>query len=219
MTESSFGRNEVLRLSGHFISTRLVLASSSAARRSLLEASGLPFEVHTADVDENVLKQAGQAAGDSPATVAIRLASAKALAVSEMLADPHAMTIGADQMLSCDGTWFDKPVSSAQAREQLGQLRNRTHHLYSAVVLCQGSTILWHHVSTPALTMRAFSDAFLDTYFALDGGACLSCVGAYRLEGPGIHLFDRIEGEQSAILGLPLLPLLRALRDHGILAG
>ncbi|NHN85024.1 septum formation protein Maf [Acetobacter musti] len=219
MIETNSGENEVLTLSLLRISTRLVLASGSAARRSLLAGSGLPFEVRVAGVDETILKEVGQAAGDTPQNVAVRLASAKAQAVSDTLADPDAVIIGADQMLSCDGVWFDKPGSPEEALDQLRRLRGRTHHLHSAVVLCRKGSVFWHHVSTPALTMRLFSDDFLETCFALDGGACLSCVGAYRLEGPGIHFFERISGDHSAILGLPLLPLFHALREHGILAG
>ncbi|GBR09266.1 Maf family protein [Acetobacter oeni] len=219
MIESSADENEVLTPLKALISTDLVLASGSAARAALLTGSGLPFTVQAAEIDERVLKEAGRAAGDTPGTVALRLAAAKALDVSGRHADPDAVITGADQMLSCEGVWFDKPGSHSEARDQLMFLRGRTHYLHSAVVLCRGESVFWQHVSTCALTMRAFSDTFTDMYFALDGGACLSCVGAYRVEGPGVHLFERIEGDYSAILGLPMLPLLQALRAHGILAG
>ena len=128
-----------------------------------------------------------------------------------------AAVIGADQVLVCDGRWFDKPPDLASARAQLRSLRGRTHTLMTAVVCVRDGTELWRCLARPALTMRQFSDGFLDAYLSLEGKAILSSVGAYRFEGPGIQLFDRIEGDHAAILGLPLLPLLGALRQHGVL--
>jgi len=129
---------------------------------------------------------------------------------------PDALVIGADQILVCDGAWFDKPEDVGQASEQLRRLRGRSHTLVTAVLCQRGERILWQHVATPKLTMRRFSDEFLADYLAAEGGAVLSSVGAYRLEGLGVHLFERIEGEHAAILGLPLLALLGFLRQHGV---
>lgn len=217
MTDSNSAASKVLTPSLQASSTPLVLASGSAARRLLLAGAGLSFEVRTADIDEEACKQEGQARGDAIGQVALRLATAKALAAARETADPATLVIGADQMLECDGQWFDKPRSEDEARQQLRRLRGQTHHLHSAVVLARGGSVLWQHVARPALTMRTFSEAFLEAYLVADGEACLSCVGAYRLEGPGAHLFERIEGSHDAILGLPLFPLLHALRDLGIL--
>ncbi|OUJ05576.1 nucleoside triphosphate pyrophosphatase [Acetobacter malorum] len=192
---------------------KLVLASGSAIRRKLLENAGLTFSVLSSSVDEEPLKKAGRAEGAPPETVALRLAEAKALSVS--CAD--AFVIGADQMLSCKGDWYDKPADLTAARQQLLSLRGQTHTLHTAVVVCRNGQVLWQHVSEPQLTMRLFSDAFLEAYLAEEGDECLYSVGAYRIEGPGLHLFARMEGDQTAILGLPLLPLLEALREMGVL--
>lgn len=192
---------------------KLVLASGSAIRRTLLENAGLTFSVLSSSVDEEPLKKAGRAEGAAPQTVALRLAEAKALSVS----CPGAFVIGADQMLSCKGDWYDKPADLNAARQQLFSLRGQTHTLHTAVVVCRNGQVLWQHVSEPNLTMRPFSDAFLEAYLAEEGEECLYSVGAYRIEGPGLHLFARMEGDQTAILGLPLLPLLEGLREMGVL--
>lgn len=190
---------------------RLVLASGSAARRALLDAAGLIYEARPAAVDEDAVKRSAQAEGASPADAALLLAELKAARVR----DDDALVIGADQLLVCEGRWFDKPPDRAGARAHLEALRGRTHELVTAVTCMRGGQVVWHHVATPRLRMRALSDAFLDAYLDLEGDRVLGSVGAYRLEGPGIHLFDRIDGEQSAILGLPMLPLLGFLRQHG----
>lgn len=130
---------------------------------------------------------------------------------------PDALVIGADQILVCDGTWFDKPADVATARTQLSALRGRTHVLATATVCCQAGQRRWRHVAKPRLTMRPFSDAFLDAYLAAEAADLTSTVGAYRLEGSGIHLFNRVAGAHDAILGLPLLPLLGFLRRTGVL--
>jgi septum formation protein len=129
---------------------------------------------------------------------------------------PDAVVIGADQILVCDGAWFDKPEDREAACRQLLALRGKMHMLATAVVCQRRDQLLWHHVVRPHLTMRDFSDGFVDDYLAAEGDRVLSSVGAYRLEGLGIHLFERIEGEHTAILGLPLLPLLGFLRQHGV---
>lgn len=214
MIDSSTGEHEVLTPS----SFSLVLASGSSARQGLLRGAGVTFTVRTQAIDESLYKEEGSRAGESAACVALRLAAAKAEAVSLEPEQNDAFVIGADQMLSCEGNWFDKPVSRQSARAQLSRLRGRTHFLHSAVVLCRRGEVVWSHVEEPELEMRDFSDAFLDAYLDTEGEACFSSVGAYRLEGPGIQLFSRIEGEYSAILGLPLLPLFSALRGFGVLA-
>jgi septum formation protein len=193
----------------------LILASASASRRALLTASGLKFEIWPADIDEAAVKQNARAQGASAEQTALRLAHLKAAAVSGKA--PDATVIGADQILIRDGAWFDKPPNAAAAVAQLRALRGRTHSLATAVVCHRGAALQWETVVSPRLTMRNFSDAFLDDYLALEGDAVMTTVGAYRLEGRGVHLFSAVEGDQSAVLGLPLLPLLSFLRDDGIL--
>jgi septum formation protein len=194
---------------------RLVLASESASRRALLTAAGLVFDTIPARVDEDAVKQAARGEQASPDEAALLLASLKAERVART--NPDAVVIGADQILVCDGAWFDKPPDITAAESHLRRLRGRTHTLVTAVICQRGPTPLWQHVATPRLTMRGFSDAFLADYLAAEGDALLSSVGAYRLEGLGVHLFDRIEGEHAAILGLPLLALFGFLRQHGSL--
>ncbi len=143
------------------------------------------------------------------------LAEMKARRVSAR--HPDAVVIGADQILVCEQAWFEKPGDLASARDQLLALRGRTHVLATAVLCFAGGQRVWQHLAQPRLGMRMFSEAFLDAYLASEGDRVLSSVGAYRLEGLGVHLFERIEGEHSAILGLPLLPLLGFLRQHGVL--
>ena len=193
--------------------TRLVLASSSATRAALLRAAGLDFEARPAAVDEAALKEAARAEDAPPGEAAILLAEAKAARIGRR--DTESLVIGADQLLVCGQDWFDKPADLAAARAQLQALRGRSHTLHTAMVLWRGGQRVWHHVATPRLAMRDFSDAFLDRYLASEGTAVLSSVGAYRLEGLGVQLFREIQGEHSAILGLPLLPLLGFLRQHG----
>ena len=193
----------------------IILASASKARRAVLEGAGLRFETRVAGVDEEAIKQAAQAEGISADEAALILADAKAARVAR--AAPDALVIGADQLLVCEGAWFDKPPDMAAARTHLQRLRARQHELVTALVCHRGGQRIWQHVAKPRLTMRDFSDAFLDAYLAAEGEALLSSVGAYRLEGHGAQLFDRIEGDQPAILGMPLLPLLGFLRQHGVL--
>ncbi len=196
-------------------SPRLILASQSASRRALLSAAGLAFESIPARVDEDAVKQAARAERTSPEEAALLLASLKAERVAR--AHPDALVIAADQILVCDGAWFDKPTDLAEAEAHLRCLRGHTHVLVTAVLCQRGASPVWQHVATPRLTMRALSDTFLTAYLAAEGEALLSSVGAYRLEGLGVHLFDRIEGEHAAVLGLPLLALLSFLRQHGLL--
>ncbi|MFM2147897.1 MAG: hypothetical protein RLZZ187_203 [Pseudomonadota bacterium] len=197
----------------------LVLASSSATRRSLLTRAGLAFEALPALVDEAALKEACQAEKIPAEDAAIILAEAKAERIARRV--PDALVIGGDQLLVCkmeDGTerWFDKPADMDSARTQLLALRGKTHRLVTATVAWRGGERIWQDVTTPRLTMRNFSEAFLDAYLAAEGEVLLSSVGAYRLEAMGVHLFSRVEGEHSAILGLPLIPLLGFLRQHRV---
>ncbi len=191
---------------------RLVLASESSARAGVLRAAGLRFEARPARVDEAAVKEACQAEGLDASDAALTLAELKAARIR----DPDALVIGADQLLVCEGAWFDKPADLDGARGHLLALRGRAHTLVTAVVCQRGGRTVWHHVAAPRLHMRAFSDAVLDAHLAAEGDVLLSCVGAYRLEGLGIHLFDRVEGEHAAVLGLPLLPLLGFLRQHRV---
>jgi len=193
---------------------RLVLASASASRRALLAAAGLAFAVRPAEVDEAAAKLAARAEGIDARQAALRLAELKARRIA--MDDPTAMVIGADQILVCDGVWFDKPANVAAAREQLRALRGRSHVLATAVACQQGGLCTWRHIAEPRLAMRDFSDEFLEDYLAEEADDVTSTVGCYRLEGRGVHLFDRIDGEHSAILGLPLLPLLAFLRTQGV---
>lgn len=194
---------------------RLILASASATRRALLTAAGLVFETVVARVDEDSVKQAARAEGATADEAALTLASLKAERVAR--AHPDAVVIGADQILVCEGEWFDKPRDMAEAAAHLQRLRGRSHTLVTAVICQRGQTPLWQHVATPRLTMWDFSDEFLAAYLAAEGDGLLSSVGAYRLEGLGAHLFARIEGEHAAILGLSLLALFGFLRQHGVL--
>lgn len=193
----------------------IVLASASATRQSLLHKAGVAFVVHTAPVDEAAVKDAMRLETDNPARVAEVLAELKATRVSARC--PGAIIVGADQMLDCDQVWFDKPADRAAARAQLLALRDRTHRLVSSVVAVRDGQKLWHHTDSARLTMRRFSDAFLDDYLDKAGATVLSSVGAYQLEGLGAQLFAAVEGDHFTILGLPLLPLLDFLRENGVL--
>jgi len=191
----------------------LVLASGSAARRTLLEAAGIPVTVHVADIDERRLE--AEASSMPAAGIAALLARAKASLVAESF--PGRLVLGADQIMTLDGQRFAKPADRAAARLQLRAFAGRTHELHSAVALVQDGAALFHHADTARLTMRLFSDEFLDRYLDIAGAAVTASVGAYQLEGPGIQLFERIEGDYFTILGLPLLPTLDFLRRQGSL--
>ena len=191
----------------------LILASGSAARRHMLEAAGLSFEVEAPRVDEEGAKASLRAGGLKPRDQADALAELKALSVSRTRPD---FVIGADQMLAVGGEVLDKPKDLNEAREHLTLLRGQTHELITAAVVAREGAIIWRHIDTPKLKMRAFSDAFLDDYMARAGEHVLRSVGAYQLEGLGAQLFERVEGDYFSVLGLPLLPLLAFLREHGI---
>jgi septum formation protein len=191
----------------------VVLASASQARRALLTAAGLDLVVDPAAVDEAALKASLAAEGAGPAEIAEALALLKASRICPR--HPGQLVVGADQILECEGRNFDKPAGRAAARDQLLALRGRPHSLFSAAVAMRDGRRLWHHVGRADLTMRDFSDAFLDSYLDRAGPAATASVGAYQLEGLGAQLFERIEGDYFTILGLPLLPLLEFLRGQG----
>lgn len=194
----------------------IVLASQSQSRRALLKGAGVAFDAVASDVDESLIKDASKSAGETVATTALQLARAKALAVRPDW--PEALIIGADQMLELEGEWFDKPVDMAAARRQLRSFAGKTHILHSALTLQGPGGELWSHVEPAKVTMRSFSDDFLDAYLETVGDDALKSVGGYFMEGPGVQLFDRVEGDFFTVLGLPMTPLLAALRDEGALA-
>jgi nucleoside triphosphate pyrophosphatase len=191
----------------------LVLASRSAARRTLLEAAGIRIELRPADLDERSLE--ADAESQEPAAVAAFLARKKAAAVAA--SHPGRLVLGADQTLALGAKRFSKPADRTAARAQLQALRGRTHELHSAIAFVQDATVLFEHVDTAKLTMRLFSERFLDFYLDTIGDGATASVGAYQVEGPGVQLFERIEGDYFTILGLPLLPVLDFLRRQGCL--
>ena len=193
----------------------IILASASGSRQALLRGAGVTFEAIPSDVDEATIKTVSRDRGASVAETALALARAKATAVQPDA--PGSIVIGADQMLELDGAWFDKPVDMAAARRQLEALRGQTHTLHSALVLLGPDGELWSHVEPAHLSMRAFSDAFLDAYLDEVGADALKSVGGYFLEGVGVQMFERVEGDYFTVLGLPMTPLLSALRATGAL--
>lgn len=193
----------------------VVLASGSATRAALLERAGVPFVVVPSTVDESEIKLSLQADGAAAADCAEALAELKALKRSHNA--PGALVIGADQMLSCEGRWFDKPGDRAAAREQLLALAGRQHVLDSVVVVAKDGSAIWRHREAARLTMRPFDGTFVDRYLDQAGDAVTTSVGGYQIEGLGAQLFSRIAGDYFCILGLPLLPLLELLRNHRVL--
>lgn len=192
----------------------LVLASKSATRRALLEGAGIPIEIEPADIDERAVEaRAGHSDSEGAAALLAR-EKAKAVAAKH----PDRMVLGADQTLALGERRFSKASDRAAARAQLAALRGKTHTLHSAVAVVQAGTVMFEHVDAAHLTMRAFSDNFLDDYLDAAGGAATRSVGGYQLEGLGLQLFERVEGDHFTVLGLPLLPLLDWLRRSGQLA-
>jgi len=189
----------------------LVLASRSRARQAMLEAAGIPVEIHFADVDERALE--AQSGVHEPDRIAALLARAKADAVARAL--PDRLVLGADQTLAIGQERYTKPIDRSAARAQLRALAGRTHALYSALAVVRASQLLFAHVGVAQLTMRQMSEGYLERYLDLLGPAVTSSVGGYQLEGLGVQLFERIEGDHFTILGLPLLALLHYLRDQG----
>jgi len=190
----------------------LVLASRSSARRALLEAAGIPLELLPADLDERALERGASLA---PGAVAQFLSREKAAAVSR--ARPGRLVLAADQVASLGAERFSKPADRAMARAQLSMLSGRSHELHSAITFAQDETVLFEHVEVARLTMRPLSEAFLDAYLDAAGSAVTASVGAYQVEGLGIQLFERIEGDYFTVLGLPLISALDFLRRRGCL--
>jgi septum formation protein len=196
---------------------RLILASTSPARMAMLEAAGVPFEARPPRIDETSLKAGLCQQGIAARDLADALAEAKAIALSRR--EPDALVLGCDQVaVAADGSLLDKPGSREGLRDQLGQLRGSTHRQLSAAVLVEGGRPVWRHVDEAQLTMRDFSETFLDGYVEAEGEAAAGCVGGYRIEAMGVQLFSRIEGSHFTILGLPLLPLLDYLRNRAVIA-
>lgn len=190
---------------------RLILASGSASRASMLAAAGVDFIRHPADIDEAALMPPGGDAGAS----ALALAGLKALSVTELF--PGAVVLGGDSILEFHGERIGKSPDTGAARKLLTRLAGHEHRIVSAAVLARDGKVLWRHIGEGTLSMRPLSGAFLDAYLEAECPAILSSVGCYHLEGRGAQLFDRIEGDFFSILGLPLLPVLAALRVQGIL--
>jgi len=193
----------------------LILASASIARATLLAAAGVAVEAIPARVDEGAIKAAMLAEGAPPRDIADKLAELKALRVSTR--NPGRLVLGADQVLVLDGRLFDKPADRAEARAHLHALRGKTHRLLSAAVVLLDGAPVWRHVGSARLTMRPFTNSFLDEYLDRIGDLAMSSVGCYHLEGLGAQLFARVEGDYFTVLGLPLLELLGFLRARGVL--
>lgn len=200
-------------------SPTLILASGSRFRQEMLRRAGVRFAVHPADVDEAALqalwieKRGSEA--ENPGALAAHLAEAKAQTVG--LLHPGTLILGADQILRCGDKIYNKAEDLAEARRVLQSLRDRPHRLYSAAVLVSDGVRIWEHVDHATLTMRAFTDAFLNDYLARNAADACESVGAYKIEEQGLQLFERIEGDYFTVLGLPLLPVLGALRNAGVL--
>lgn len=193
----------------------LILASRSRTRQDLLAAAGIPFESRDAAIDERCLEAPLISAGARAAEIAGKLARAKALAVASAV--PGRLVLGADQTLSLEGAVLSKPPNRSAAKAQLERLSGRAHELCSALCLALGREVLFETVAVARLTVRALSSSFIEAYIDLVGDSALTSVGAYQIEGLGIHLFEAIEGDHSTILGLPLIPLLTYLRAEGYL--
>jgi septum formation protein len=193
--------------------TPLILASQSRARQALLTQAGIDFKTVPAELDERALQQTSGLS--APGEIAAHLARAKALAVSSR--QPGGYVVGADQTLALGTRLFSKPAGRAQAAEQLRALAGRSHELYSAVAVARDREILFEGVATARMTMRRLGEAEIETYLDQAGEVVTTSVGAYQLEGLGVHLFERIEGDHFTILGLPLLPLLAFLRSERLL--
>ncbi|BAB51136.1 Maf-like protein [Mesorhizobium japonicum] len=196
---------------------KIILASGSPFRKAMLINAGLDVEAVPADVDERALEAPLQDSGVSPEDVALVLAEAKATEVSERR--PGALVLGCDQTLSLGDEVFHKPADMEGARRHLLALSGRTHQLNSAAVLVRDGKVLWRHVGIAGMTMRMLDPGFIGRHLALVGAKALASVGAYQIEGEGIQLFEKIEGDYFTIVGLPLLPLLAELRTLGAIDG
>ncbi|WP_421993492.1 Maf family protein [Qipengyuania sp.] len=191
----------------------IVLASNSASRKAMLEAAGIAFTAESADVDERALE--AEMDGAVPAEIAQALAAAKAVAVSE--ARPEALALGSDSLVEVEGKRFDKPASRENAAEHLGQFSGKVMTLHSAAALARGGRIVWIGSDFARLRVRELSDDFIAAYLDAEWPAVSYCVGVFRIEGPGVQLFESIAGDQFTVLGMPLLQVLDALREEGAL--
>lgn len=196
---------------------QLILASTSPFRLKMLRDAGLQVEPVASELDERAVEEPLRETGVTPAEVAAILAEAKATVVSERY--PDALVIGADQTLSLQDRIFHKPEDMEAARRHLLALSGQTHELNSAVVLARGGEAIWRTTVTARMTMRKLDPAFIGRHLSRVGAKALQSVGAYQIEGEGIQLFETIEGDTFTIVGLPLLPLLAALREQGVLDG
>jgi septum formation protein len=196
---------------------KLILASSSPFRRILMQNAGLSFEAHPATVDERSIEAPLESDGATPDAIAVVLAKAKAKEVSRRFDD--ALVIGSDQTMSLGGRTFHKPRNLDDAANHLTLLSAKSHRLHSAVALAYNGDIIWEHVSHAELTMRPLSADFIQRHLRRVGERALSSVGAYQLEGEGLQLFSKIDGDYFTILGLPMLPLLEKLRELGAIDG
>jgi septum formation protein len=193
----------------------IVLASGSASRKGILKNAGIAFEVDPPSLDEAPYKLSSRSRGLSAGETALGLARLKAAEISRRHAG--AIVIGADQMLECEGDWFDKPADRAGAAAHIARLAGREHHLRSAVTAFRDGGERWNHLQTATLAIRPLTQSEIERYLDRCGDGILQSVGAYQIEGPGIQLFSAIDGDFFTILGLPLLPLLAFLRREGAL--
>ena len=193
----------------------IILASGSAIRRQILTDAGIEFEVVTRPVDEDSIKSSMLAERSRLRDIADALAEAKSVRVSAQI---EGLVIGADQIMVMDDRLFDKPKDMMEAKSRLMSMRGKTHYLIGAVVICENGIPVWRHLSKTKLTMRDFTDSFLDKYLAAEGDALLQSVGAYRFEGRGSQLFSNVEGDFFSILGLSLLPVMDYLRQRGAIS-
>ena len=191
----------------------IVLASNSASRKAMLEDAGIAFTARGADIDERALEN--EMDGAEPAEIAQALAAAKAAAVSSAL--PDDLVLGSDSLVEVDGRRFDKPASRADAADHLRAFSGKVMTLHSAAALARGSQILWIGSDFARLRVRELSAAFIEAYLDAEWPAVSYCVGVFRIEGPGVQLFDSIAGDQFTVLGMPLLQVLGALREEGAL--
>jgi septum formation protein len=194
---------------------KLILASASQSRADILSRASIQHLSISSDIDEDSLKQTARDEGIDVKIVTQRLALSKAVEVGKDY--PEKFVLGCDQILDCEGVWFDKPKTLNEARTHLENLRGKTHRLVNGLVIVHEGSVIWTHTAIATLSMRDFSNTFLEKYLNISGQSILGSVGAYRLEAYGVHLFDTIDGDYFTILGLPLLPLLSFLREQDVL--
>lgn len=193
-------------------SPRIILASGSAIRRDILTAAGVPFEVMKPDVNEDTIKAQGKSEGLDLEALAMRLAEAKCMDIAQKT---DAIVIGSDQIMEFEGRAYDKPATMGEARTRLLETQGASHTLINAICVARHGQIIWRNLDRPTLTMRALTEKEIDAYLDAAGPEILYSVGAYMIEKLGARLFERIDGDQFAVLGLSLYPLLGLLRDEG----